>query len=196
MGPAFYGTSSVLTIDTDGVTNVNDNDFLQPWSDDTAPLAPQTGWGMDTSNVAAINDTHGVAYGWEIWRGASDGSIVDRGVAVASITLGDTKPIATRVGPLLTGPDAIQLGLLATLRDGDYIYTYSIGGSSNLIIGRVPASDSVFDLSQYTFLQAGTSDIWLSLSNGYPLQNRHLRRRHDRHPLRPVRLRRIRLRRV
>ena len=163
MGPAFYGTSSVMTIDTDGVTNVNNNDFMQPWLGDSAPVAPQTNWGMDTSNVAAINDTHGVAYAWEIWRGASDGSIVNRGIAVASITLGDTKPIATRVGPLLAGPNAIQLGLLAILRDGDYIYTYSIGGPSNLLVGRVSASDDVFDSTKHTFLQPRTSKTWVSV---------------------------------
>lgn len=162
MGPAFYGTSDVSTIDTDGLTTVNDNTFMQPWSGDAQPEAPQNSWGMDTSNVAAINDTHGVSYAWEIWRGASDGSISDRGNAVASVTLGDTKPIATRVGPLLTGPDAIQLGLLAILRADDYIYTYSIGGPSNVIVGRVAADNSVFDSSQYEFLSYGSTNSWVS----------------------------------
>ena len=43
MGLAFYGTSSVMTVDTDGITNVDDNTFLKSWSDDTQPEAPQTG---------------------------------------------------------------------------------------------------------------------------------------------------------
>lgn len=120
---------------------------------------------MDTSNVAAINDTHGVAYAWEIWRGAADGSYVDRGNVVASVTLGQNKPLANRVGPLLTGPNSIALGLLAILRADSYIYTYSIGGPSNVIIGRVQADDSVFDSTKYEFLQHGTTNTWL---NGIP----------------------------
>ena len=165
MGPAFYGTSSVMIIDTDNLESVSANTFLQPWSGDPTPQAPQSQWGMDTSNVAAINDTHGVAYAWEIWRGAADGSAVNRGNAVASITLGDDKPIATRIGPLLTGPDAVQLGLLAILNAGDgYIYTYSIGGPTNITIGRVSVDDdAVFDPSAYEFLvhsPSNTSPTW------------------------------------
>lgn len=162
MGPAFYGTDDVMVVNTTGVVNVQDNNFMQAWSGDPAPVAPQTAWGMDTSKVAPINDTHGVAYAWEIWRGASDGSIVQRGNAVAAITLGSTKPVATRVGPLLTGPDAIALGLLAILRDSDYIYTYSIGGPSNIIVGRASADDSVFDATKYQFLSHGSSTDWVS----------------------------------
>jgi hypothetical protein len=162
MGPAFYGTDDVMTVNTTGVVNVQDNNFIAPWSGDPTPLAPQNAWGMDTSNVAAINSTHGIAYAWEIWRGASDGSVVDRGNAVVSVTLGDTKPIATRIGPLLTGPDAIQMGLLAILRADNYIYTYSIGGPSNVIVGRVPANDSAFSASSYEFLAHGSSTIWTS----------------------------------
>lgn len=162
MGPAFYGTSSVMTVDTDGITNVDDNTFLEPWSGDAPPEAPQTGWGMDTTNVAHLNDTTGVAFAWEIWRGASDGSIVNRGNAAAAITLGTDKPIARRLGPLLTGPDTIQLGLLAIMRHGEYVYTYSIGGPSNIIVGRVKADDSVFDASQHEFLSHGSTSDWVS----------------------------------
>jgi hypothetical protein len=166
MGPAFYGTDSVMTVDTDGVDNVNDNVFVQPWSGDTKFASPYTAWGMDTSNVAPVNATHGVAYAWEIWRGAPDDEkISNRGNAVASVTLGDTKPVATRVGPLLTGPDAVSLGLLAILRAGDYIYTYSKGGPSKLMVGRVAvdaSGDDVFDADKYEFLAADTDDTWVS----------------------------------
>jgi len=149
-----------MTIDTDGIDNVNSNNFVDPWTKDPKPIAPQSQWGMDTSNVAAINDTHGVVYSWEIWRGASDGSIVNRGNAVASITLGGNKPIATRVGPLLTGPNALQLGLLAVMRQGAYIYVYAKGGPTNIVVGRVRASDDVFDSSKYKFLEASDYQTW------------------------------------
>lgn len=162
MGPAFYGTDSVMVVDTSKVDQVQNNDFAQAWSGDTPPQSPQWAWGMDTSNVAEINSTHGVAFAWEAWRGASDGSTTDRGNAVVSVTLGADKPIAQRVGPLLTGPDSVALGLLAILRDGNYVYTYSEGGPSNVVVGRVPADDSVFDATKYEFLQHGTSDTWAS----------------------------------
>lgn len=160
MGPAFYGTDSVMTIDTDGVTNVANNNFLAPWSGDPTPQAPQNSWGMDTSNVAAINDTHGVAYAWEIWRGASDGSAVDRGNAVAAITLGQTMPTATRIGALLTGPDKIGLGLNGIINAEGYIYIYSYGGPSKLMVSRVKADDSVFDATQYQTLSY-SSQSWV-----------------------------------
>lgn len=152
-----------MKVDVTGVNNVNDNTFLQPWSKDP-PLGSGESWGMDTSNVAAINDTHGVAYAWEIQRGSST---VNEGNAIASITLGDTKPIATRIGPLLSGPNTIALGLLAILAADDYIYIYSTGGPSKLIVGRVPANDDVFDASKYSLLEAdGTT--WSTPTGGIP----------------------------
>ena len=134
------------------------NDFLNPWSGDPTPVAPQTGWGRDTSNAAAINNTHGVAYGWEAWRGASDGSMVSRGNAVASITLGQTMPIATRMGPLLTDSTHVALGLVAIRRDANYIYIYSQAGPSKLTVTRIPADDSVFDSTKYESLLYGTTN--------------------------------------
>ncbi|KAK8247637.1 hypothetical protein HDK77DRAFT_481127 [Phyllosticta capitalensis] len=160
MGPAFYGTTDVMTVNTSAVQYAQDWNFAQPWSGDPTPQAPQTGWGMDTSNIAAINDTHGVAYAWEIWRGASDGSYVDRGNAVVAVTLGATKPIATRMGPLLSGPNAVQMGLLSILRDGDYIYSYSMGGPTGIVVGRVKAGDDAFDATKYQFLQANDFATW------------------------------------
>lgn len=171
MGPAFYGTDSVMTINTTGATNVNDRLFATAWSDDPTPVAPQTGWGMDTTNIAALNSTTGVAYAWEIWRGAPDNSIVNRGNAIVAVTLGETGPIATRTGPLLTGPDAIQLGLITILSDGGYVYSYSVGGPSGVIIGRVStANDAAFDASQYEFLEYSTSNstTWSKPSTNIP----------------------------
>lgn len=161
MGPAFYGTGDVMTIDTTGVRYVQENDFLRPWHGDQVFSAPYQFWGMDTSNVAAINDTHGVAFAWQIFRGAPNNGHEDRGNAVAVITLGENKPIATRIGPLLTGPDKIALGLIAVLRAENYIYIYSDGGPSTVMVGRVPASDDVFDSSKYEFLEFGTSGSWV-----------------------------------
>ena len=155
MGPAMYGTEDVMTINATGITHIYDNEFLRPWSGDPEPESPYRFWGIDTSNVAAINETHGVAYGFEVWRGT--GTDLRRGNCVASITLGEDMPIATRVGPLLTGPDTIEMGMLAILRAGDYIYIYSAGGPSRLIVTRVLATDDVFDASQYETLELNTN---------------------------------------
>lgn len=168
MGPGFYGTDSVMLVNTSSVQQVQHNDLINAWIEDELPQSPQWAWGMDTSNVVGINDTHGVAFAWEIWRGAADGSIVNRGNAAAVITLGEDKPIATRVGPLLTGADKIQLGLLAILRDASYVYTYSIGGPSKVIVGRVAANDSIFDESKHEFLQHGSNGTWVK---GIPSSN-------------------------
>jgi len=64
------------------------------------------------------------------------------------------------MGPLLTGPEAIEMGTVAILRAEDYIYLYSAGGPSRLIITRVPATDDVFDASKYESLEYGTADVW------------------------------------
>ena len=167
MGPSFYGTDSVMFVNASAFTNIGDDVFVSAWSGDPAPESPQTAWGMDTSNIAAVNSTTGITFAWEIWRGAADGSYVDRGNAVSAVTLGATKPIATRIGPLLTGPSAIQLGLIAIYSSNkdDYIYIYSEGGSSGIIIGRVPkTNDAAFDASQYEFLEtpssATASPVW------------------------------------
>jgi len=162
MGPAFYGTDSLMTVNTTGLTYVTENDFVQPWSGDEDIQKPYQSWGMDTSNVAAINSTHGVAYAYEIWRNGPDGAAEDRGNAVAVVTLGATKPIATRIGPLLTDNTTIHLGIHSILRDGNYVYIYSMGGPTNIMVGRVEASDAVFTPSKYEFLKKDTNDTWIS----------------------------------
>ncbi|KAF2151744.1 hypothetical protein K461DRAFT_279239 [Myriangium duriaei CBS 260.36] len=156
MGPAFYGSDDVMTINTDSITDVGDYTFATAWNKDPLPVAPQKQFGMDTSNVVEINSTHGVAFVWEIWRGASDSSIVDRGAGAVSVTLGSTKPIATRVGPLLSNGTALQLGLIAIMRADKYVYVYSAGGPSGVNVARVAASDDVFDASKYEFLVKDT----------------------------------------
>lgn len=153
MGPAFYGTKSVSVIDTAAHSNVGDYEFALPWHGDPKPVAPQSQYGMDTSNVAAINDTTGIAYVWEITRGGPDGSFVDQGAGIVAVTLGKTQPIATRLGPLLTGPKSVQLGLFAALRSRAYIYNYNQQGPfGNIIVGRVKANDAAFDARNYEYL--------------------------------------------
>ncbi len=163
-GPAMYGTDDVMTINTTGIAQINNNDFLNAWADDPTPQAPQSAWGMDQSNAVQLNDTHGVVYGFQIWRGASDGSFVPQGNAIGLVTLGADRPIATRIGPLLTGPNALGMGLLAILRDEDYIYLYTVGGPSNLVVTRVAATEDIFDASNYESLLIGTT-TW---STGIP----------------------------
>lgn len=153
MGPAFYGTSDVTTINSSAYTNVGDYQFASAWTGDPKPISPQTAYGMDTSNVAPINDTTGVAYVWEVTRGAADLSYVAQGAGVVAVTLGTNKPVATRIGPLLTGSSSVDLGLFSVLRAGNYIYNYNQQGpTGNLIVGRVEASDAAFDASRYEYM--------------------------------------------
>lgn len=161
MGPAMYGTDDVMTINTTGITRIYDNDFVKAWEGDAPPEEPYKFWGMDTSNVAAINETHGVAYGFEVWRGGGPDDI-RRGNCVAWVTLAPDMPIATRVGPLLTGPDEVEMGMLAILRAGDYIYIYSEGGPSRLLVTRVRANEDVLDISKYETLEFNTTNHWTS----------------------------------
>ncbi|THV67077.1 hypothetical protein D6D28_07785 [Aureobasidium pullulans] len=153
MGPAFYGTSKVTTIDAAAHSSVSDYNFAGAWHGDPKPISPQTSYGMDTSNIASINKTTGIAYVWEITRGAPDGSHADQGAGVVAVTLGPTQPIATRIGSLLTGPDSVQMGLLAIMRAGNYIYNYNQQGPfGNILVGRVKASMAAFDASKYEYL--------------------------------------------
>lgn len=158
MGPAFYGTSNVQVINASAHSNIADFQFAGPWSGDPKPLSPQFAYGMDTSNIVALNDTTGIAYVWEITRGGAGSSFVDHGAGVVAVTLGVTKPIAARIGPLLTGPSSVQLGLLGIIRVGNYIYNYNQQGpTGNLIVGRVEASDAAFDASNYEYLAFSSS---------------------------------------
>ncbi|KEQ68669.1 hypothetical protein M436DRAFT_86235 [Aureobasidium namibiae CBS 147.97] len=153
MGPAFYGTKNVSVIDAVAHSNVGAYELALPWHGDPKPVAPQSQYGMDTSNIAAINDTTGIAYVWEITRGGPDGSFVDQGAGIVAVTLGKTQPIAKRLGPLLTGPESVQLGLFATLRSKGYIYNYNQQGPfGNIIVGRVKANDAAFDARKYEYL--------------------------------------------
>lgn len=153
MGPAFYGTRDVSIIDAAAYTSISGYSFAIPWPGDPKPVSPQTSYGMDTSNIAQINKTTGVAYVWEITRGAPDESHVDQGAGIVAVTLGSEKPIAQRVGPLLTGPDSVQLGLLAIINAGGYIYNYNQQGPfGNILVGRVKADEHAFDAQNYEYL--------------------------------------------
>lgn len=157
MGPAMYDTSGPFTLNTQNINNINDALFVSNYSSDGLPQESGcTQWGMDNSNVAAINDTAGIVYSWEMYRGCPgnpDG--VNKGVAVSLVTLGDEFPTATRLGPLLTGADAVQIGLLAILPAEGYIYSYTVSGQ-NVLVGRVgPSSaDAAFSASNYEFLSS------------------------------------------
>lgn len=165
MGAAFYGTKSVSVIDATAHSNIGDYTFASPWHGDPKPEPPQSQYGMDTSNVVPINDTTGIAYVWEITRGAPDGSYSDKGAGVVAVTLGKTQPIATRVGPLLTGPGSVGLGIFAIIRVQQYIYNYNQQGPfGNILVGRVKAGDAAFDASRYEYLvfppDNKTSPVW------------------------------------
>lgn len=167
MGTAFYGTSDPNTINASATTNIADYQFAAPAFYDPKPVAPQFTYGMDTSNVAEINSTTGIAYVWEITRGGKGSPYVDHGAGVVAVTLGATQPIATRTGPLMTGPDSVQLGLLAIMRADNYIYNYNQQGpTGNIIVGRVEASNAAFDASNYEFLtfasSTSSSPTWVS----------------------------------
>lgn len=115
-------------------------------------------YGMDTSNIVRLNDSAGVAYVWEITRDDDGNEAMNQGAAVVAVTLGDTRPIATRQSPLLTNGDSISPGIFAVLNDGGYIYSYTMEGQSDetlgaMVVGRVAASQDVFDASKYTFLE-------------------------------------------
>jgi hypothetical protein len=165
MGAAFYGTKSVSVINASAHSNVGDFTFASPWHGDPKPESPQSQYGMDTSNVVPINDTTGVAYIWEITRGAPDTPYANKGAGVVAVTLGATQPIATRVGPLLTGPDSVGLGIFAIIRDDRYIYNYNQQGPfGNILVGRVKAGDAAFDASKYEYLvfppDSKTTPVW------------------------------------
>lgn len=160
MGPAFYGTSNVMVINSTAKASAGDWEFVHAWPGDPKPKAPQTQYGMDTSNVAPINQTHGIAYAWEESRASPDVATVGFGNAVVSVTLGAIQPEAKRIGPLLTGPKAIQIGLLAIMRAGDYVYNYmTVGVFGNIVVGRVHASgDAAFDATKYEYLTYASSN--------------------------------------
>jgi hypothetical protein len=165
MGPAFYGTKNVSVINATANSKIAGYRFAAPWHEDSKPIAPQSQYGMDTSSIAAIDDTSGVAYVWEITRGVLDNCFVDPGAGIVAVTLGKTQPIATRLGPLLTGPESVQLGLFSVLRSQGYIYNYNQQGPfGNIIVGRVKANDAAFDARRYEYLvfpaEGDTAPVW------------------------------------
>lgn len=117
---------------------------------------------MDTTNTAQVGPGTGICFAWEIHR-KPDGSYKDIGNAMLKVTLGPEMPVASRFGPLVTGPDRIQLGIMTIFNpnirntphaDG-YIYIYCIGDGiwDSVIVGRAPV-ESAFDLGTYQFMKA------------------------------------------
>lgn len=150
------------------ITNVYNHDFAKPYAGDPAPnpkgMTPS--WGMGTSNIVEVEPGVGIGFVWEIWRN-ENGSQEDRGLGVIRVTLGEPQPVANRTGPLVAGPDSLQMGLMTIMKADGYIYTYSQGGSSptGLVCGRSHIS-SAFDASAYEFQK--TDGSW---ARGIPKAN-------------------------
>lgn len=117
---------------------------------------------MDTTNTFQCGPGTGIFFAWEIHR-KPDGACKDMGNAILKVTLGPEKPIASRFGPLATGPDKIQLGIMTVFNpnirntphaDG-YIYINCIGDGvfDSVIVGRVPVN-SAFDINSYQLMKA------------------------------------------
>ena len=160
MGAAYYADpSNMLRVDMKNITNVYGKDFAQPYAGDPAPdpKGPTPFWGMDTSNVAEVTPGVGIGFVWEIWR-SPEGPYEDRGSGIIRVTLGEVQPIADRTGPLITGPDGLQVGLMTIMIAEGYLYTYSNGGPTGIIIGRVAVADA-FDATKYEFLK--TDGTWV-----------------------------------
>jgi len=121
---------------------------------------------MDTTNTAQVGPGTGICFAWEIHR-KPDGACKDIGNAVLQVRLGPDKPIATRIGPLITGPDKLQIGIMTVFNpnirstphaDG-HIYMYCIGSGiwDSVIVGRAPVA-AAFDPGTYQFMK--TSGEW------------------------------------
>jgi hypothetical protein len=168
-GAAFYATpSDILRVDMKNTTNVGGKEFAKPWPGDPAPdpNGATPSWGMGTSNIVEVEKGVGVGFVWEIWRSV-DGPQVDRGGGMTRVRLGEEMPIANRTGPLIAGPDELQVGLMTIMKAKGYIYTYSQGGSSptGLVCGRAKIADA-FNASAYEFQK--TNGSWV---RGIPKAN-------------------------
>lgn len=151
----------MLRVDMKNITNVSGHDFATPWEGDEKPdpNGPTPFWGMDTSNIAEVEDGVGVGFVWEIWRNVL-GTAVNRGAGMIRVILGEEQPVANRTGPLVTGPDGLQVGLMTVLNAEGYIYTYSNGGTSptGMVCGRAKLADA-FDATKYEFQK--TDGSWV-----------------------------------
>ena len=150
------------------ITNVYGKNFANPWPGDQEPdpKGATPDWGIGTSNVVEVEDGVGLAWMWEAWRNEA-GAYVNRGAAIIHVTLGEEMPVANRTGPLVTGPDSLQVGLMTVLKAEGYVYVYSQGGSSpaGVVCGRAKIS-SAFDASAYEFQK--TNGTWVQ---GIPMAN-------------------------
>lgn len=158
----------MLRVDMKNITLISGVDFAKPYSGDPAPdpNGPTPFWGMDTSNVAEVEPGVGVGFIWEIWRSV-DGKEEDRGCGMIKVSLEEEMPVANRTGPLITGPDGLQVGLMTVMNAEGYIYTYSNGGTSptGMVCGRAKLADA-FDATKYEFQK--TDGSWVE---GIPKAN-------------------------
>ncbi|KAH7412838.1 hypothetical protein BKA64DRAFT_702953 [Cadophora sp. MPI-SDFR-AT-0126] len=152
MGAAWYANpNNILEVDTKDCSNVAHWDFAKPHESDPKPCGDTKHWGMDTSNIAEVEHGVGIGFVWEIWRNTT-GKEVNRGLGIIRVTLGKNAPVAERVGPLVTGPDELQVGLMTIINAEGYIYTYSNAGLTGIVVGRAKLAEA-FDASKYEFLR-------------------------------------------
>ncbi|PVH75686.1 hypothetical protein DL98DRAFT_316304 [Cadophora sp. DSE1049] len=81
------------------------------------------------------------------------------------VTPGTKVPIANLTGPLITGPEGLQVGLMTVLKAEGYIYVYSNGEPENFVVGRAKLSNA-FDATKYQFLKK--TETWVT---GIPKAN-------------------------
>ncbi len=164
MGAAFYSSTAdpILGVDMKNITNVNDWDFAKADPSDPVPNGNTPFWGQATSNIAEVTPGVGIGFVWEFWRDPS-GAHQDRGLGIIKVVNGPMVPIATRTGPLVAGPEVINVGWMTILNAEGYIYTYSNGGATGIVVGRAKLADA-FDATKYEFLKVdGTWSIGIPL---------------------------------
>jgi hypothetical protein len=166
---AFYATpNDILRVDMKNITNVLNHQFGKPWPGDEAPdpKSATPDWGIGTSNVVEVEDGIGIAWVWEAWRD-KNGVYVERGAGIMKVSLGVLMPVGNRIGPLVSGPSSLQVGMMTILKADGYVYVYSQGGSSptGVVVGRAKLS-SAFSASAYEFQK--TDGAWVY---GIPLAN-------------------------
>ncbi|KAF8865582.1 hypothetical protein BDZ45DRAFT_668541 [Acephala macrosclerotiorum] len=75
------------------------------------------------------------------------------------VTLGEEVPVVNWTRPLVTGPGGLQVWLMTVLNAEGYIYTYTNGGATGIVVGRALLVNG-FDSSKYEFLK--TDGTWVT----------------------------------
>lgn len=172
-GAALYAdVNSPLDVVTDGINDLSNVDFAKPIDSDGRPGVADdcNAYGMDTSNIAAIDDNTGIGFVFEIFRSSDPNSncyknIVNKGNGIIKVTNGSPQPVATRTGALVSDGSALQFGLHSILAAEGYIYVYSQSGPNGLAVARAQTSQA-FDINSYEWLEYD-SQTW-SKTNGIP----------------------------